>query len=115
MALSAGAHRLFSVIKYDHEQVLSYDIEGDARAVLHEIANSFTKSAEALQKSALIELTDIGGELVVVDRKVQADITDFFKGFLTVKRAYTEAELTGALQKRIHPLDSAIFSSGRRC
>jgi hypothetical protein len=99
MALSAGPHRLFSVIKYDHEQVLSYDIEGDTRAVLREIANSFTKSAEALQKSALIELTDSGGELVVVDRKVQADITDFFKGFLTVKRAYTEAELTGALEK----------------
>jgi hypothetical protein len=81
------------------EQVLSYDIEGDTRAVLREIANSFTKSAEALQKSALIELTETGGDLVVIDRKVQADISDFFKGFLTVRRAYTEAELTGALEK----------------
>jgi hypothetical protein len=99
MALWAGDRRLFSIIKYDHEEVLSYDIQGDVRAVLREIANSFTKSAEALQKSALIELTKTGGELVVVDRKVQADITDFFKGFLAVKRAYTGAELTRALEK----------------
>jgi hypothetical protein len=99
MSLGVGDRQLFSLIKYDHEQVLSYDVVGDVRAVLREITNSFTKSTEALQKSALITLTEEGGELVVIDRKVQADISEFFKGFLAVKRAYTGAELTGALEK----------------
>lgn len=99
--LSAGPRILFSIIKYDHETTLSYDVAQNSSAVLKEIANSFTKSKEAMQKSALIELNENGGDLVVIDRKVAADISEFFRGFLTVRRAYDQDELTGALEKVI--------------
>jgi hypothetical protein len=70
--LSALNKELFSLIKYDSEEVISYNlIKNDTRAVLQEITNSFTKSKNALQKSALIELTKQGGNLVVIDATVQ--------------------------------------------
>lgn len=99
MLLSAGDNRLFSLIKYDHEQVLTYDIEGGARAVLREIANSLTKSKKALHKSALIRLKDDGGDIIVVDYTVRHEITDFFRGFLNSKRKYTSKEMTQTIHK----------------
>lgn len=91
--LFAANKELYSLIKYDREQVLSYSVK-DSRAVLEEIVNSFTKSKGALQKSALIELKEEGGELVVIDRTVSYDITDFFKGFLNIKKIYSDADMT---------------------
>ena len=81
------------MIKYDREQVLAFSVK-DSRAILEEIINSFTKSKDALQKSALIELTEEGGELVVIDRTVSYDITDFFKGFLNIRKIYSDADMT---------------------
>jgi hypothetical protein len=98
MKLGAGARQLFSLIKYDHEDALTYDLVDDTHAVLKEIANSFTKSADALHKSAIIELNDTGGELVVIDRTVRHDITTFFKGFLNCKRKFTFSEMTKQLE-----------------
>ncbi len=94
MRLSTGSRRLYSLIKYDHEETLAYDLVNDTQGILKEIANSFTKSAEALHKSALIELSGTGGELVVIDRTVRHDITAFFKGFLNCKRKFTSTEMT---------------------
>jgi hypothetical protein len=94
MRLSAGGRRFYSLIKYDHEETLAYDVVNDTRGILKEIANSFTKSAEALHKSALIELNGTGGELVVIDRTVRHDITAFFRGFLDCRRKFTPTEMT---------------------
>ncbi len=58
MTLVTGQRKLLSVLKYDHEEAVTYDITHDAKAILKAIANSFTKSADALQKSALIEIVD---------------------------------------------------------
>ena len=103
MQLSTGDRELFSLIKYDHEQVIAYDLEQNSRAVLKEILNSFTKSKDALQKSALIELskTKKGGELVVIDRTVSYDITDFFKNFLEIKPSRPASELTQSVQNAV--------------
>jgi len=95
MTIDVRGQKVYSVIKYDHEEVLSYEInEGNRRAVLSEVRNSFTKSEKALHKSALIALTEPRSEVVVIDRKVRDDISKFFKGFLNVHRKYTEVELT---------------------
>lgn len=94
MRISADDTDFFSLIKYDHEQVLTYDLQDNTRAILQEISNSFTKSKESLHKSALISLNNDGGELIVIDKTVQYDITEFFKGFLNVKRKYTDEEMT---------------------
>ena len=98
MELISGKDKFYSIIKYDHEQVLTYSLQGGTTAILEEITNSFTKSKESLHKSALIKLTQTGGELIVIDKTVQYDITKFFRGFLNVRRKYTESEMTQVLQ-----------------
>lgn len=99
--LYAGSKELFSIIKYDREQVLAYNLVDSSHAVLEEIVNSFTKSQGALQKSALIELNNDGGKLVVIDRNVSYDITGFFKAFLNVHRLYTDSEMTEKVHEAI--------------
>jgi hypothetical protein len=94
MMLSAGEKKLFSLIKYDHEQVLTYHMEGSTRAILTEITNSFTKSKDSLHKSALIRLNGDSGDVIVIDRTVRHDITEFFRGFLNVRRQYTPKQMT---------------------
>lgn len=90
----------FSIIKYDHEEVLAYKLDEDNRkAILEDVANSFTKSKESLHKSALIELTELGGNVFVIDKKVREDISKFFKGFLNIKRQFDSAELTKKVEE----------------
>jgi hypothetical protein len=97
MTLRVPNRRLYSLIKFDHEEVVAYDVV-KTRALLKEIANTFTKSADALHKSALIALKATGGDVVVVDRTVRADITEFFKGFLKVRRKFNTEEMTKELE-----------------
>jgi hypothetical protein len=99
--LRAGTRRFHSLIKYDHgERVIDIVASGSA-AVLEEVVNPLTQNRKALQKSALIELDDDGGKLVVVDHSKRAGITDFFRDFLGVRRAYAEADLTKAVEKSL--------------
>lgn len=93
MTLSAGERQFHSLIKYDHEKVVAFDVQ-NATAVLHDVVNSFTESPNALQKSALIELTAGGGDLAIIDRNRRVGISAFFERFLGVRRQHTEAELT---------------------
>lgn len=97
--LTTTDKELFSLLKYDREQVIAYNLINDTRAVLEEIINSFTNSKSALQKCALIELDNEGGNLVVIDRTVNYDITDFFRGFLNVRRLKPENEMTESVHK----------------
>jgi hypothetical protein len=98
MRLHAGSRSFFSLIKYDHERVVMYQVD-QGRAILHSITTSFTQSPDALHKSALIELTADNAEIVVIDRTVRADITEFFRGFLNVKRKFTNSEMTQQVEK----------------
>jgi hypothetical protein len=97
MTLATDQRKLLSVLKYDHEEAVTYDIQ-DAKAILKAIANSFTKSADALQKSALIEIVDGCDNIVVVDKTVRHEITDFFRGFLACKRLFDEKQMTQAVE-----------------
>lgn len=102
MTLVTGQRKLLSVLKYDHEESVTYDITEDAKAILKAIANSFTKSADALQKSALIEIVDSDSDgddnIVVVDKTVRHEITDFFRGFLACKRLFDDKQMTQAVE-----------------
>lgn len=100
IALSAGSRPLYSLIKYDHERVLSYDLQ-ETKAILRAVVNNFTESKDALQKSALIELKGHGGDLVVIDRTKRTGITTFFQDFLGVERQHTEADMTTELTKAL--------------
>ena len=89
----------YILIKYDHENVLTYVKNGN-NAVLQEIENTFSKSRTALQKSAIIDISDEElTEVVVVDKTNRNHITNFFKEFLHVNRTYTKQGLTKKLRK----------------
>ncbi|MGU3421198.1 hypothetical protein [Methylobacterium sp. D54C] len=98
--LATGPRKLYSLIKYDHERVIAFDVV-DAGAALRAVVTGLTESAKALQKSALIELDADGGSLVVLDRSKPTGITDFFRDFLGVRRLHGEAELTQAVTRTL--------------
>lgn len=84
---------LYILIKYDHENVIYYTKTVDNKAILSEISNTFSKSREALQKSAIIYL-DAEPFTVVVDKSERSHITKFFKSYLGIKRSYQPVDLT---------------------
>lgn len=81
------------LIKYDNENVLTYS-QVENRAVLEEISNTFSKSSNALQKSAIVDLEDSDPFVLVIDKINRKYVTEFFKGFLGVVRRYDEKTLT---------------------
>jgi hypothetical protein len=98
--LSAAEQRFYALIKYDHETVLSYRIEDRVTGhypLLQQLQDTFVKSPEALQKSAIVRLTEGGGELCVKDRVSPKEVTQYFKGFLGATRRYTPGKLTEKL------------------
>jgi len=100
MMLTSGARKFFSLIKYDHERVISFTVT-DAQAILQDVVNSFTESPKSLQKSALIELSDTTGELAVIDRNMRSGISTFFEDFLGVQRTRLESDLTAEVVKAV--------------
>lgn len=87
---------LFAIIKYEHDQVLRYRNDG-AKVVLENVTDTFTQSADAMQKAALIDLSEDTPVVMVLDRNVRAGISGFFQGFLNVRRAKSEREMTETL------------------
>lgn len=94
--LSAGAEKFFALLKYDHQEVLSYVVR-KKKPRIKALHDTFVKSPEALQKSALIRLTSSGGELCVRDRVQPAKIGQYFQGFLGARRRFDAAQLTEKL------------------
>ena len=98
--LSAGQERLFALLKYDHETVLSYTIETRgqvSRPLIEQLQDTFVQSPQALQKSALIRLAESGGEICVKDRVDPARVTVYFRSFLGARRRFTPEKLTSSL------------------
>lgn len=95
--LKHGEERLFALLKYDHETVLSYTIEATEQgqhALIAALQDTFVKSPEALQKSAIARLTPDGGELCVRDRSAPSKITQYFQQFLGATRRFQAPQLT---------------------
>ncbi|GAB0118750.1 hypothetical protein [Acidisoma sp. 7E03] len=98
--LNVAGERLYAIIKYDHEEVLSYTIEEKddvRRALIAALTSTFVRSPDALQKSAIIRLTGAGGELSVRDRVAPSKITRYFSGFLGARRRFQPDQLTTTL------------------
>lgn len=93
MKIRYAGNELYILIKYDHENVIYYTKISDNKAILSEISNTFSKSKEALQKSAIIHLAE-EPFTVVVDKSERSHITKFFKSYLGIKRSYTPVDLT---------------------
>jgi len=99
--LRFGRDHAYAVVKYDHDPVVSYEIDGrSGRNIpnLTELTHTFVKKPEAMQKSALIRLGRDGDQVAVRDRSARDGITDYFRAFLGVRREYERDELT----KRLH-------------
>lgn len=92
--------RFYALVKYDHETVLSYEIEDTPeghKAAIAELHDTFVKAPEALQKSALIRLKEDGGELCIRDRASPSKVSKYFQAFLGARRRFEAAQLTTTL------------------
>ena len=114
--LRLGEERLFALLKYDHETVLSYTIESTEQGQKASIAamqDTFVKAPEALQKSAIVRLTAAGGELCVRDRSAPSKVTQYFQQFLGATRRFEAPQLTAKLvviAKKVAKQNEAILS-----
>lgn len=99
--LSVGEEKVFALLKYDDEQVLAYEVEelpgGRKRVTLDQIERTFVQNKNALQKAALIQLTEDGGELLVLDRLNPQKVARYFENFLDAIRVFGDSELTKRL------------------
>lgn len=99
--LNAGGQQVFAILKYDDEKVLTYEVQegrgGRKRVNLESLDRTFVQNRDALQKSALIRLTDEGGELTVLDRRNQQKVARYFENFLDAFRQHEDADLTQKL------------------
>lgn len=101
--LMANDNKLYAIIKYDNEDVVRYVLDEQQTENqiprLERFNESFVRKAEAMQKIALIRLSDEehGGDIVVRDRSKRTNISGYFKGFLQVKRINSEEELCDKL------------------
>ncbi len=94
--LSTLEKELFAIIKYEHEEVLKYSKNG-SKVILESVTDTFTGSADAMQKAALIDMSEENPVVMVIDRNVRAGISGFFQGFLNVRRKKSEREKTQSL------------------
>lgn len=101
--LMSNNNKLYAIIKYDNEDVVRYVIDEQQNENqiprLERFNESFVRKAEAMQKIALIRLSDeeSGGDIVVRDRSKRTNISGYFKGFLKAKRKNSEEELCDKL------------------
>ena len=118
--LSAAEERFYALLKYDHQIVLSYRIEDRVTGhypLLQQLQDTFVKSPEALQKSAIVRLMEGGGELCVRDRVSPKEVTQYFKAFLGAQRRYTPGKLTekiAEITNRVAKENSAELSGDTR-
>jgi hypothetical protein len=101
LALRCNTGRAFAMLKFEDEKVLSYAFatgaSGRPKPTFGEIERTFVQNRNALQKSALIRLSDDGDAICVSDRQNPARPAAYFEQFLGVRRLRTESELTKKL------------------
>lgn len=89
-----GERDLIFLVKLDHKKVYRYQVK-DATALLEEIKNTFIEDKSAVQKVALIDVSNhYIWDALVYDRAKPGGITDYFKNFLSVKLRDTPSKWT---------------------
>lgn len=119
-SLSCSSGRLFALLKFEDEKVLTYDYDisrgrsGKPRPTFGEIERTFVQNRNALQKAALIKLRKDGDEICVVDRQNPQRPAAYFERFLLVRRQRTEEELTKQSSMSRATLPTSTKTSFRR-
>ncbi len=88
--------RLFSLIKYDYQQVIEQS-SGTEGELLRLILQAFVAQKKAVQKSAIIRVSDgVAGSVISATDRIMPglDVADYFAKFLHVKRNRSDEELT---------------------
>ncbi len=92
---SINARELLFLVKLDHKKVYEYKLKGN-KALLTEVQNTFVEDKSAIQKVALIDISEkVVWDVLVYDRSKPTSITDYFRNFLSVNERETELILTG--------------------
>lgn len=90
--------KLIALLKMDQKKVLEYQLEntGEGRkAKMREIADSFIESKDAVQKVAIIDISEIfAWDVLAKERKKTEGIAEYFKDFLNAQMRDTASILT---------------------
>ena len=104
-SMTALDKRLFGVLKYEHQQVITYEVEADEDGNLvpdlKSIIDTFTKDKKCLQKSALVLIEDLEDDdkIIVIDHSASKyrDATHHFANFMDIRRALEASAMTKRL------------------
>jgi hypothetical protein len=92
----AGTRKLLFVLKIDHKKVYEYHLDGK-KALLTEITKTFIEDKKAIQKSALIDVSDFySWDVLATDRNASGKLAlrEYFAKFLGVVEKDTPSNLT---------------------
>lgn len=110
---------LLFLVKLDKTATLSYSYVEEAgikKAVINEVPNALSESKRAVQKSALVDLSDTHVWDVLAYDRVDAELTDYFKRFLGVNARKTASIMTQEAHKAVRTwarqIDVAKLSEG---
>lgn len=104
----AAAHdwrQLVFLVKMDKQPSFTYSYEekdGRRVAVINEVQNSLNENKNAIQKSALIDVSDqFAWDALAFDRVKKPGLSDYFRAFLGVTERQQDAVLTRAAHNQV--------------
>ena len=94
---SIGERKLLFLVKLHHKKIYQYKVQAN-QALLEEVKNTFSEDKSAIQKVALIDISDrVLWDVLVMDRGARGGdtyITNYFRSFLGVNPRETDSDLT---------------------
>ena len=113
--------QMVAMLKIDNQRVLQYSVRsenGEKVADISEILNSFVESKAALQKCAVVDVSDsFDWEVLAHERRKTSGIADYFRLFLNITELETASNLTrmaiGTVGRWSQLLASELPESGR--
>jgi len=94
----SDTHTLVFLLKLDHTKVYQYKKNKKNKALLEEIKDTFSEDKRAIQKAAIVDVSDhYKWDVLVKDRsaaQMDSGITDYFRRFLDVSELETPSKLT---------------------
>ncbi|WKV49539.1 nucleoid-associated protein [Dickeya fangzhongdai] len=105
---------LLFLVKLDKTNTLSYSYEeknGIKKAVLSQVPNALSESKRAVQKSALVDLSETHVWDVLAYDRVDTELTDYFRNFLGVQARKTPSVMTQDAHKTVRTWARQIDSS----
>ena len=112
--------KLVFLVKMDKGSSFTYSYkqhEGKCIATVEEIENSLNENKSAIQKSALIDVSDrFAWNVLAFDRTKRPNLSDYFRGFLGVTERQQDSVLTrsahGTVRKWARKLPSDLLPPG---